>query len=338
MHVLIPRFLGAIAYLVALTVVGAVGYVSIEGWPWQNAIYMTAITLTAVGFQEVQPLSDLGRNFTMFLLAAGITGIGVWFALITSFIVEFDLNDVRKRRWRARMSEDLDDHIVLCGGGRTGRQVMEELMALGQDFVVIERDPQRLEWIHERYPEVLTVVGDATLDVNLKESGVHKARGLLSCLSAGTDNVFVCLSARDLNPDLTIVARALEEGSMDKLYRAGADHVVSLNISGAIRMVSMLLRPEVVSFLDIVTQSEGLELRFEQTVVHPKSRLAGQKLIDARIPQEPGLIAIAVRKQIDQKRELVFNPAADTRLDVGDEMIVLGKPDQVARLRTYAQA
>ncbi len=284
MHVLIPRFLGAIAYLVALTVVGAVGYVSIEGWPWQNAIYMTAITLTAVGFQEVQPLSDLGRNFTMFLLAAGITGIGVWFALITSFIVEFDLNDVRKRRWRARMFEDLDDHIVLCGGGRTGRQVMEELMALGQDFVVIERDPQRLEWIHERYPEVLTVVGDATLDVNLKESGVHKARGLLSCLSAGTDNVFVCLSARDLNPDLTIVARALEEGSMDKLYRAGADHVVSLNISGAIRMVSMLLRPEVVSFLDIVTQSEGLELRFEQTVVHPKSRLTGQNLIDARIP------------------------------------------------------
>ncbi len=124
------------------------------------------------------------------------------------------------------------------------------------------------------------MVGDATLDVNLKESGVHKARGLLSCLSAGTDNVFVCLSARDLNPDLTIVARALEEGSMDKLYRAGADHVVSLNISGAIRMVSMLLRPEVVSFLDIVTQSEG----FEQTVVHPKSRLTGQNLIDARIP------------------------------------------------------
>ncbi len=128
------------------------------------------------------------------------------------------------------------------------------------------------------------MVGDATLDVNLKESGVHKARGLLSCLSAGTDNVFVCLSARDLNPDLTIVARALEEGSMDKLYRAGADHVVSTNISGAIRMASMLLRPEVVSFLDIVTQSEGLELRFEQTVVHPKSRLTGQNLIDARIP------------------------------------------------------
>ncbi len=165
MRVFIPRFLGAIAYLLALTVVGAVGYVSIEGWPWREALYMTVITLSAVGFQEVRPLSELGRDFTMVLVAAGITGIGVWFALITSFIVEFDLGDVRKRLWRGRMLENLNDHIVVCGGGRTGRQVMVELLALGQDFVVIERDPQRLEWIDERYPEVLTVTGDATLDV-----------------------------------------------------------------------------------------------------------------------------------------------------------------------------
>ena len=125
---------------------------------------------------------------------------------------------------------------------------------------------------------------------------------------------------------------------MEKLYRAGADHVVSPNVSGAIRMASILLRPEVVSFLDIVTRSEGLELRFEQAVVEPESQLAGQTLIAARIPQETGLIVIAVRKQIDQTREFVFNPSADTRLDAGDEMIVLGHPDQVDRLRHLAQA
>ena len=124
---------------------------------------------------------------------------------------------------------------------------------------------------------------------------------------------------------------------MEKLYRAGADHVVSPNISSAIRMASMLLRPEVVSFLDIVTRSEGLQLRFEQAVVQPHSQLAGRTLLDARIPQETGLIVIAVRKQIDQTREFVFNPAADTRLDVGGEMIVLGHPDQVTRLRDLAQ-
>ena len=167
MRVFIPRFLGAIAYLVVLTVVGAVGYIVIEGWPWQEALYMTVITITAVGFQEVRPLSELGRDFTMVILAAG---------------------------------------------------------------------------------------------------------------------VFVCLSARDLNPDLTIVARALEEGSVEKLYRAGANHVVSPNVSGAIKMASMLLRPEVVSFLDVVTRSEGLELRFEQAVVQPDYKLAGLTLIEARIP------------------------------------------------------
>ena len=136
MRVFIPRFLGAIAYLVVLTVVGTVGYVAIEGWSWREGLYMTVITVTAVGFREVHPLSEPGRDFTMGLLAAGITGVGVWFALITSFIVEFDLSHVRRKRWRARMLEHLDGHVILCGAGRTGRQVMEELIARGQVFVV----------------------------------------------------------------------------------------------------------------------------------------------------------------------------------------------------------
>ena len=125
---------------------------------------------------------------------------------------------------------------------------------------------------------------------------------------------------------------------MEKLYRAGADHVVSPNVSGAIRMASLLLRPEVVSFLDIVTRSEDLALRFEHAVVEPDSRLAGRTLMEAHIPQETGLVVIAVRKQLDETREFVFNPAADTRLDIGDEMIVVGHPHQVAKLREFAQA
>ena len=159
MRVFIPRFLGALAYLVGLTLVGVVGYTIIEGWGIHDALYMSVITITAVGYSEVLPLSELGRDFTMALLAAGITGVGIWFALITSFIVEFDLSDVRRRHQIMRSIEALNDHIVLCGGGRTGRQVMEELLSLGQEFVVIERDPTRLEWIHEQYPEVLTVLG-----------------------------------------------------------------------------------------------------------------------------------------------------------------------------------
>lgn len=126
MRVFVPRFLGALAYLLGVTVGGVLGYMAIEGWQAQEALYMTVITITAVGYSEVHPLSELGRNFTIVLLAAGITGIGVWFALITSFIVEFDLTDVRRRRRNMRTLERLTDHFVLCGVGRTGRQVMEE--------------------------------------------------------------------------------------------------------------------------------------------------------------------------------------------------------------------
>ena len=207
MRVFIPRFLGALLYLVGLTLVGVVGYTLIEGWEVHDALYMSVITIRAVGYSEVLLLSQAGRDFTMVLLAAAITGIGVWFALITSFIVEFDLSDVRRRRRIMSSIEALNDHIVLCGGGRTGRQVMEELMSLGQDFVVIERDPKRVEWIHEQYPDILSVLGDATLDGNLTRAGIERARGLLTCLSADTENVFVCLSARHLKHDLTIVAR-----------------------------------------------------------------------------------------------------------------------------------
>ena len=182
------------------------------------------------------------------------------------------------------------------------------------------------------------MAGDATLDANLREAGILKAKGLLCCLSVDTDNVFACLSARDLNPDLTIVARALEEGSTDKLYRAGANHVVSPNISGAIRMASMLLRLEIISFLDIVTRPEGLDLRFEHASIEAGSHLVGLMLRDARIPQETGLIVIALRKRKDEAHRFVFNPVADTRLETGDEMIVLGQPDQVAKLRKYAGA
>ena len=175
---------------------------------------------------------------------------------------------------------------------------------------------------------------DATLDDTLREAGVDRARGLVSCLSADTDNLFVCLSARDLNPELTIVVRAYEEETMNKLYRAGATHVVSPNVSGAMRMASVLLRPSVVSFLDIATRSSSLELRMEQLQIPDAGALAGKSLKEARIPQKAGLIVIATRKG-GAADDFQFNPSADTRLDAGDELIVLGTESQISTLRDY---
>jgi voltage-gated potassium channel len=333
----VPRLLAVLGVLLVLTVVGVTGYTTLEGWSFPDALYMTVITLTAVGYQEVRPLTEVGRSFTMILLLGGITWMGLWFALITAFFVELDLKNVFRRRRMMREIGKMSDHIIVCGVGRTGRQVVEELEGHGIPWVVIEQDPSRAEDLLAAIPDAYVIEADATQDQTLVEAGLESARGLVSCLSADTDNLFVTLSARDLNPDTTIVVRAYEKETMNKLYRAGASHVVSPNVSGAIRMASVLLRPSVVSFLDIATRSDDLDLRIEQASIPEGSRLAGQTLADAGIPQETGLIVIAVRKARGEEDNVVFNPVGDTLLEPGDEVIVLGKPEQVEGLRSYIQ-
>ena len=169
----------------------------------------------------------------------------------------------------------------------------------------------------------------------LLDAGLLKAKGLITCLSADADNLYVCLSGRDLAAKVTIVARAYEEESIDKLYRAGANQVVSPNVSSAIRMASVLLRPSVVSFVDIVTRSPDLELRMEQAHVTERSAIAGRTLAEARIPQETGLIVLALAKHTRAVAQFVFNPTAETRIDAGDDVIVLGNASQIERLKAY---
>jgi voltage-gated potassium channel len=294
---------------------------------------MTVTTVTAVGYGEVWPLSAAGRTFTMLLLLGGITWLGVWFAIVTSGIVEMDLQRVFRRRRTMTEIAKMQGHVIVCGAGRTGRQVAQELQAMGSAFIIIEKDPQHIEQLREFLPNAAVLEGDATHDHMLLEAGLLRAKGLVTCLSKDTDNLFVCLSARDLAAKVKIVARAYEEETMDKLYRAGADHVVSPNVSSAIRMASVLLRPSAVTFLDIATRSPDLSLRMEQTVVGERSEVAGRTLAEARIPQRAGLIVIALRKRKAPPHEFTFNPVADTRLEAGDEIIVLGKEDQIERLR-----
>jgi voltage-gated potassium channel len=318
---------------------GTVGYTLIEGWSWNDAAYMTVITLTAVGYDEVHPLSPPGRLFTSFILFGGITGLGLWFAFLTSFIVELDLANVFRRRRTLKQVKKMKDHVIVCGAGRTGSQVVEELLMAGESFAVIERDPELAKELQDLLPDLKVIVGDATLDHTLEEAGIQEARGLIACLSADTDNLFLCVSARHQTQTLEIVARAYEEQTVPKLYRAGANHVVSPNASGAIRMASYMLRPVVVSFLDVATRSPDLTLRMEQEAVLETSPLSGKTLADVKLPQYTGLIVIGLRKknpaEADEDFTYVFNPQADTRLDPGDIMIVLGKPEQIESLRKF---
>lgn len=335
MAVLTKRIVWSLVALFGLAVLGTVGYMALEGQPFADSLYMTVITLTAVGYEEVWDLSPAGRSYTMFLLLAGISWLGFWFASITALIVEQDVRDVFRRRRSMRDISKVEGHVIICGAGRTGRQVAQELERVTQDYVIIERDSERIEELREYLPEAHVLEGDATHDQVLLDGGLLGARGLITCLSADADNLYVCLSARDLAATVTIVARAYEEESIDKLYRAGADQVVSPNVSSAIRMASVLLRPSVVSFVDIATRSSDLKLRMEQTPVREGSGIAGKTLEEARIPQETGLIVIAIGKHSDAGLDFVFNPSAKTRIEAGDDVIVLGDSRQIERLRGY---
>ena len=339
MRVYINRFLRTALFFALVLLLGTLGYMTIEGWSAGDSLYMTVITLTAVGYDEVHPLSPPGRLFTGLILAGGITGLGLWFAFLTSFIVESDLAHVFRNRRIQKEIKRMKNHIIVCGSGRTGRQVIEELLMAGETFVVIERDREKVEELYELLPDLPIIEGDATIDHFLEDAGVGEAQGLIACLSADTDNLFVCLSARDLNANVKIVARAYEEETVPKLYRAGANHVVSPNASGAIRMASFMLRPSVVSFLDVATRSPDLTLRLEEQTVHSSSPLSGRTLMDAQIPQNTGLIVIAVRKKnqegAGEEYAYVYNPVATTLLEPGDIMIVMGSPDQIKKLRAF---
>ncbi len=328
------RFLWAVAYFVVVSLIGAVGYMLIEGWGVFDAVYMAVTTVTSVGFMEVRTLSPPGRTFTMFLIFLGVTGLGIWWALTTALIVELDLAGVLRRRFMMRKIEEMSDHYIVCGAGRMGRVVIAELLRTETPFVVIERDSNRVAGVAEDFPDVLVIEGDATKESILATANVGQARGVAACLAEDADNLLVCLTVRGLNSDVRIVSRAYNEESYEKLHRAGADHVVSPNVTGGIRMASTLLRPSVVSFLDVATHGADIDLRLEEAEIPEGSPLVGQSLADARIPQRTGLIVLALRRP-ETRDGLKYNPGPETQLQVGDVMIVLGGPSQVQQLRNY---
>ena len=316
-------------YFVAVNVIGVWGYMSLEGWSFHDALYMTVITLTAVGYHEVAPLSAAGRNFTMGLLALGLTGLGLWFALVTALFVEMDLAGTLQRRRIMKNIAKLRNHVIVCGCGRTGRQVLIELEQSELDVVVVEVDPDRVRSIRGRHPRARVIEGDAAKDDTLESAGVRHARGLITCLSEDADNLFVCLSAKVLNADLTVIARADDPETTAKMYRAGANHVVSPNISGGVTMAAMLVRPSATTLLEIGNRLQELNLRTDQVALSARSPAVG-KALDATHIRE-SIVVVALLRGADQK-QITFNPKGSTTLEVGDELVVMGTPRQLQQL------
>ena len=324
-----------VAFVVLLVVVGTLGYAWIEGWSWADSFYMTIITITAVGYHEVHPLSETGRIFTVCMLVGGLTALGAWFALITASIVRMDLRNTYRKRRTMKKAGRMKDHVIICGGGNMGQQIMRELDGAEKPCVVVERDRDAIESLREINPEAAIIEDDATRDRVLREAGIERAEGLVACLSADTDNLFVCLSARDLSDSLDIVARAEGKPTAAKMYRAGANHVVSPNQTGAVWVASLLVRPSVASFMDLSEKGRHLSRHIDQATVGPDSKVVGRTLGEARVLDRTGLLVIAIHKHGQPYEEATFNPDASIRLEAGDDLIVLGNDEQVERLRAY---
>jgi voltage-gated potassium channel len=326
---LVPRRIrGALLALGAITVIGVLGYMVLEGWSFADALYMTVITLTTVGYKEVRTLDTTGQLWTMALL---ITGVGTLFYVAVSsveLVVEGTIRGYFGRRRMEAAINKLGGHCILCGYGRVGRQVAREFANDGVPFVIVEQDPETVEeCVEEGY---LVLLGEASDDDVLEEAGVSRARSLITAVDSDADNVFVVLSARKLNPKLHIVARANSDESAAKLEIAGADRTLSPYAVGARRLASLATQPLVVDFLDIVTRGEeGIEFRLEEFMVPEESSIADQTIGELRIGERTGAMILATRSREGRFDTIL---SASDRISAGDTLIVLGTREQVTRL------
>ncbi len=330
-------------FVAMLTVIagGTLGYWIIGDGQWrlQDCLYMTVISVTTVGYGEVLPDMEhvrYARAFTVGLLVFG-TGVLVYFAsTITAFIVEGDLKRVLATQRLRKRIKNMKDHIVVCGAGSTGQHIIRELIATGTPVVAIDMNELELKEIADKHPKAnySYVVGDATDDDIIAAVNLPAARGLVAALAGDKDNLYLVVSARQTNPGMRIIARCAELSHVDKLKKAGADSVVSPNFIGGMRMVSEMVRPAVVRFMDEMLRDKRAAYRIEEITVGKSSELDGALLRDANIRGKFGMSVLAVRTA--EADPWTYNPDAELELKSGMVLVVVGSAEQVQKLRSHA--
>jgi voltage-gated potassium channel len=320
-----------VGLLVGLLMLGTIGYLVIEGLPLIDALYMTVITVSTVGFKEVVPLSSGGQLFTIVLIIVGVGFIAYSAGSIVQFMVEGQLRSILGRKKVEKKISSLRGHYIICGYGRIGTHICHELEAKPVPFVVVEHDQQRCQHLYDA--GMLHVEGDATQDETLIKAGILHARGLVTAVTSDTANVYITLTARGLSPDLFILSRASEEGAEMKLRRAGANKVISPYVMGASRMAQAILRPSVVDFIEIATAGKNIELQIEESRVASDSALVNKTLITSGIRQNFGVIIVGIKKEDGQMN---FNPEPSTLISAGDILITLGEPVAIEQLERLA--
>jgi len=318
-----------IAFLLTFIIIGSgtTGYMIIEGWDILDAFYMTVITMGTVGYGEVHEISKTGRLFTILLIFFGV-GFFVYLAgVVVQFMVEGRIRTILGRRSLDKKIDRLKNHYIVCGYGRIGRVLCKNLQRKPLDLVVIEKDRDLVPVMDE--DKVLYVCGDVSDEANLIKAGIKRAKGLIAVLATDADNVFLVLTARQLNPDLYIVARACQAESKAKLRAAGANNVESPYEMGGVSMAQRILRPTVTNFLNLAFAYKRKDIQMEEIPVSPSSALSNVMLKDSGIRQQFNLIIIAIKKSDDS---MLFNPSFETVIKAGDTVIAVGEEANLKKL------
>jgi voltage-gated potassium channel len=321
----------SLAALAGVAALGTIGFTLIEGWSLLDSLYMTVMTVTTVGYGPPLPLSPAGRNFAIFFMVLGVGTAGYLLSTAVQSLVRSEILAAYGERRRQREMSKLRDHYIICGAGRVGRRIVREMRRAGVSFVVVESNA--LLAAELGLPDTQVLIRDATLDETLIEAGVERAQGLAACLPDDAANLYVVLTARNLNARLRIVARAVEESAEPKLVRAGANRVIAPTIIGSHRMAQALLKPAVADFMDSIT-AETLDLAFEQVEVAQGSPLERRKLKDTTIRSELDIVVAAIRRA---GGEMIFNPSGDTQIRAGDLLIGIGRAESLAILAAQAR-
>jgi voltage-gated potassium channel len=321
------KFQIAISAIIGLLAFGTLGFKIMLGMGWFECFYFALITLTTIGYGEPPGMTEPARYFTSLLIILGVGTIGYALTAAAQAVVQFELISTFGKRKMFRDINKLNGHYIVCGSGRIGSGIVREIARRGYDFVVIEQDEATADKLLSQ--GYLVLMGDSTSDDVLRGAGIERARGLVCAVSSDPDNLYITLTARDINKDLYIISRANEESAIKRLVKAGANKVVSPSITGANQMAQMLLRPAVADFIELATMTEQLELEMEQIEITEGSPFINIQLKDTDIRSGLNVIIIAIKRK---RGEMIFNPSADTVIEIGDALVAIGSHDNLEAL------
>jgi len=320
----------AITLLVILLLIGVLGFKIMSNYTWIDAIYMTVITITTVGFAEVNPLDPVSKIFTIFLILTSVVIVGYALTIITEYILSKNNIEELKHKKMQKQIDSFKDHIIICGYGRNGKQAAIKLLAYNKSFVVIEKD-EKME-LKLQMDNVPYVIGNANEDEVLLQAGVHRASCFITAMPSDADNLFVVLSARQMNENMTIISRASQESSYDKLKFAGADNVILPDKIGGDHMASLVVVPGLMEFIDNLSIVGKSNINIEEVAVEKLYNTKKIKTLkDLDLRKMTGCSVIGFK---DANGEYIVNPEADIKLVPNSKVIVLGRPEQIQKLNT----